>query len=1257
MDQQLEAELRLVARLRGKLWVRRVLAVMWLVLAVASLAVMFGCWLFGWPTHLAALGVLVVAMIVALRVMLLGRRLDRDLRAAARGVEQRFSELDNRLLAAIEQSEGWPPGRYGYLQEQVVGEAVVHSKFNAWDDTVPHATLSRWRLASWLSFAVLVVTTAVLFELPMVTKSLGVAPPGILRHDLKQFQVTVEPGDTTIERGTDLLVLARFSGPLPSNVSVAFGPTADAMQRVAMPKSLDDPIFGGRIAAVPADLVYRVEYDDEHSADYRITVFDFPAVQRIDAELTFPEYTAVPTKRIEDTRQVSAVEGSTVTLICKLNKPVVAAWLSDESNERTNLELVEGVATEYRLAIPVVHTQRYAVHLRDAEGRANKLPPRFTITMLPNRPPELALKFPGRDTAASPLEELQLQATASDDFGLRAFGVTYSLGSDPPKSVALGANTAAHEKRDVEHVIKLEDLKAEPDQLLSYHVWAEDIGPDGQTRRAMSDMFFAEVRPFEEIFRQGEQPSESEMRQQNQNQQQGDGAARQAEQLAELQKKIITATWNLIRKPASATAAEKRAEEIGVVHESQQSAIEQAAGLGQQAQSDRAAEAVAEIVRHMTNAAEQLDRATKSTEPESLQAALAPEQAAYQALLKLRAREHEVIRGQRNQQGRQAGGGGGNRSQRQLNELELDAQENRYETQRTASPLGQQASREDNQVLNRLNELARRQSDLNQRIKELQSELQAADTEQKREELRRQLQRLRDEQQELVRDLDELRDRMDRPENQQRMAEARQDLDQTRSNMRKATESLEQGQLSQSVSSGTRAERELQEARDEFRRRTANQFSDEMRDMRDRARELAETERQLGEQLEQVNQSRRQSLRDDDRKNVREEISRQEERLKDLTQQMTDVSQQSETAEPLLSKQLYDTLREMRQRNLDQRMRMTGEMVQHGFLSEAAQAEQPLRQDIEDLNRRVDRAARSVLGDSTEAMRRALEEVEDLTRDLQKEIAQADPTPSDSQERPEDAQGQRSSVERSARPGGRADEQQRPRDDQGQPGDPGQSRDPNQPGEREGRSERGTRPNDSARPGNHENPESNRESSGQPPNNQQPGQRGGGRGQGQPNTPPSNAESHRAADSADRTGGRDRPQGGRATQDGSERFEVGGWTGPGGPITGERFREWSDRLRDVEEMLDDPELRQGVAAIRDRATGIRRDLKRHSQEPQWPLVRKLIAEPLVELQNRLREELARREPNDKLVPADRDPVPPRFSEQVRRYYERLGSGK
>lgn len=96
-------------------------------------------------------------------------------------------------------------------------------------------------------------------------------------------------------------------------------------------------------------------------------------------------------------------------------------------------------------------------------------------------------------------------------------------------------------------------------------------------------------------------------------------------------------------------------------------------------------------------------------------------------------------------------------------------------------------------------------------------------------------------------------------------------------------------------------------------------------------------------------------------------------------------------------------------------------------------------------------------------------------------------------------------------------------------------------------------------------------------------------------------------------------------------------------------------MRDVEEMVSVPELRTRIAEIRERAQNVRVDLKRHSKDPQWDLVQADIAAPLVEVRQRVSEELARRESNDSLVPIDRDPVPVQYSELVRRYYEELGS--
>ncbi|HVA49795.1 MAG TPA: hypothetical protein VNH11_25735, partial [Pirellulales bacterium] len=88
-----------------------------------------------------------------------------------------------------------------------------------------------------------------------------------------------------------------------------------------------------------------------------------------------------------------------------------------------------------------------------------------------------------------------------------------------------------------------------------------------------------------------------------------------------------------------------------------------------------------------------------------------------------------------------------------------------------------------------------------------------------------------------------------------------------------------------------------------------------------------------------------------------------------------------------------------------------------------------------------------------------------------------------------------------------------------------------------------------------------------------------------------------------------------------------------------------------------PELRAEAARIRERARGMRAELKRHSNEPNWDLVKVEVSRPLYELRDRVAEELLRRTSKDALLPLDRDPVPPKYSEKTRRYYERLGTGR
>jgi hypothetical protein len=1336
IEMDLRRELDCVAHRYRRLRLWSSLAICWFAFAI--LGAIFIWWSRSQtvpsPGMVPALGIL--AVMAAATSAIVALRSARSSDWLARRIERRFPELDARLLTAI--GETRQTHKLGFLQQTVVAEALTHARKNDWETIVSDRSLTLAKFAQTATLCGFVLVLGNLILDDRGNRGLGLLPGG--SNPLAEpITIKVEPEDTGIERGTSLLVMARFDARLPAEVRLAYRKPGAESAVLSMSKSLNDPLFAARIQSVDHDLAYCVQYDDETTRWYKVTVFDYPELVRADARLSFPAYTGMSETVVEDTRSVTAVEGTRLTLIMRLNKPVAEAKLVPDSGRASpngkdskpsdtvsveaaiknslslNADPVE--PNTYTVSLVLDQSRRYRLQLVDADGRKNKLPPEFTINVTPNRPPDVKLVAPARDVQVSPIEELAIKARVYDDFGLRRYGVSYSIAGQPPQEIVLGESAPGKERREVTHVIAFESLKAEPDQLLSYFFWAEDSAPDGSPRRTLGDMYFAEVRPFEEIFRQGEQPTGEQMQQMQQGQQAGQNA-QQAEQLANLQKQIINATWTLVRREISQQPSDKFVPDVQLIGESQTTAKEQAAALGERLDDPRSKAYLESVLAHMDRALAELLRAKDGPAIEALQPALAAEQAAYQALLKLRAREHEVVRANRRQQ-QQGGGGGGNRSQQQLDQLELDNSQNRYETQRSApslrSPEQEAQQRETRQVLNRLRELAQRQEDLNKQVKELQTALEEAKDEKQQEDIRRQLARLRDQQQEILRDTDELRDRMDRPENQERMADSREQLDQTRPNLRRASEALEQGQVSEAAAAGARAGEDLDRLRDEFRQATAGQFNEAVDELRNEAQKLDENQQKLSERLANLNQSNQRSLRDTgDRQQIVENLGQQKQDLQKLLENMRRTIEEAETAEPLLSKQLYDTVRQARRQQPEQALDTSRQLLERAFIDEARAAEREAGQGISDLRKGVEQAAESVLGDETEGLRRAQAELDSLAEQLNREINRAQPDSQqsgqqastnpgenrgasgrqdngesqDAQTAPGDAdqQDERSDQAGSQQKGS----QQKGSQQKGNRGQPGQQKGN---GSRRGAQQRGNQQSSDAeqssqQSGDQQSDEQQvdtqqaggQQSGGKQSNQQRAGGGRGGRGQ-RPGGQEQDQQNQQAGDSEDNQSQDNESQAG-SQQDGQQsgqqggeqrggqqqggghggdlRRFLGGQTGPEGnrdPLTGEGFRDWTDRLRDVEEMVGDPQLRAEAARIRDRATAIRAEFKRHSEAPNWDLVREFIGRPLVELRQSVSEELLRRESRDALVPIDREPVPPEYVEQVRRYYERLGSGR
>ena len=119
--------------------------------------------------------------------------------------------------------------------------------------------------------------------------------------------------------------------------------------------------------------------------------------------------------------------------------------------------------------------------------------------------------------------------------------------------------------------------------------------------------------------------------------------------------------------------------------------------------------------------------------------------------------------------------------------------------------------------------------------------------------------------------------------------------------------------------------------------------------------------------------------------------------------------------------------------------------------------------------------------------------------------------------------------------------------------------------------------------------------------------------------------------------------------------------GGGGTFDGDIFldgyREWIDKLADVEGVLENPELREQVSRVKGTSREIRGEAKLENTPPTWDLVQKNVLGPLVQLNEDLGEEIERLEDEESLAPIDRDPVPDAFAELVQRYYETLGKGE
>jgi hypothetical protein len=949
-----------------------------LALLAASLVLAAAAFVERWlqppDTALLVLAALTAALLLAIAVACAWRVRDRpDDARVARFVEERCPELNDAIVTAVEiRRRVDRPDSFAPL---VVASATARL-----------AQLDRSRVIEPREFraaggraaaAAAGFAIALVLALPFVEKAAQVA---YIRAFPSSISVHVRSGDMRIPAGRPVTIAASVAGRLGTlgRIAPVVSIETAAGQTTTVPMTPSADGFELRIAALERSFKYKVAAGPAQSREYGVTAL-FPArVKRIEVHYDYPAFTGLKPRQESDGGDVYGPAGTRVRLIVHTDKSVASGRLAFAEG-KPGVALARATDRTLESALTIQGEAAYRVGLVDADGLSSEGVEYF-VRVMDDRPPDVHILRPSGDQQITPLEEVPIEARADDDYGIASFEMVYSVGGGAERVVPFSSVGGTAIARIGSRMLAAEDLKVKPGDVIAYYARASDVARAKRSTVARSEIFFLEVKPFNEEYSLA------------QSQAMAAGTGSQIEGLIAAQKEIISATWNLERRSGAGRSAGD-IKDIADAQAELKARAEQAAGANRQrrrfggqpffqiglppaaAQQSAAGDPVRDAVEAMARALQQLQ--TQKTA-----GAIPHEMAALNALLQAQA---EVRKRQVSQQQNAASGNGGNRQSQDLSNLfdrELKRQQKtNYESkaQVETTPETQKADT----ALDKIRDLARRQEELSRQQRELASGGLTEEEKRQLEKLTREQEELRRQAEQAARELGQQQQGAKGAQQGARGAKgaegansAQQDLNRALEQMREAAAQAKQEDAAGAAAKGEEAARQLRRAESQMQNGTPDAKRRALGDLQLESQQVAEAQQRVASEAERLDREGGGAT------DARRRLAGEKEQLADRVDALQQAAQRlgAEAARDLASEKISD------------RMRTGAQALRDGKAGRTAPAEQQIADALDKVARKIGGAdAGGAKGQETEQLAGQLDEVRDarerLAR-LEKQIAE-----------------------------------------------------------------------------------------------------------------------------------------------------------------------------------------------------------------------------------------------------------------------------
>jgi hypothetical protein len=871
--------------------------------------------------------------------------------------------LEAAIISAVEATaDGGSPAHSPRLVEKLVEQAMEQCRSLEDGRQIERSSVRRH--------------SALLAAIAAMTALIVAYGPAYLRHGLSAllvisrsaeasspYSIEVAPGNTKVPRGADQAVTAKLVGFTAADVSVMMRTAPNLpFDRVPLIAAADPGTFEGMLFHLEKETEYFVESNGVRSPAFKLAVVNLPTVQELEVEYRFPAYTNMPPRKAEG-GDVAAIRGTEVVLrvVPTMTTPDGRIVLSEGAAQPLVRQGDGSLVGSFKIG----KQGFYRIELTGPQGEKVEASPQYTIDVIDDQAPSVRFTKPGRDSQASPVEELFLEARADDDYGVKSLQLFYSINGSTPKTIGLFGGSKPMTEVSAGHTIYLEELGLTPGDFVSYYAKASDIDSVQGSKTTTSDIYFVQIRPFKKDYK----PAQSQAMGGGG----GGGAGQQVGQLSQQQREIVAATFNIVRDKAK-TKPEKFRENVVFLNLAQAKLREQVEELVGKLKSRLGAvdPAYNKIAEALPKAAEEMKSAEADLKALKADAALSPEQRALK-LLQDAEQQYELQVAQ--QQGGGGGGGGQNAMAEDLAdlfELELDKLANQYEMQQRAEQQGN--DQQIDQLVEKLKELARRQQQEMERQRRLAQSGQSGGSSSANQRA------LAEEAEKAARQLEQLT---------RNQPQQRQEINDAMKRLQDAADAMRRAAANGSKDGGAQANQALDRLREAQQRLERNQNGRGERDLQRAQRDaeaLAQEQKEVASDVNSLEQQQPGPGRQAKAQALGQRKEAMDAKVADLQQQLEKLANEMRRDEKDAARKLDDAAGSIRDKRIREMIRYTKGALQ-GTSAQSQYArgmEETIGSNLDALQRKVNEAAAAVGKQSKQdAVARAAEKARDLVRGME----------------------------------------------------------------------------------------------------------------------------------------------------------------------------------------------------------------------------------------------------------------------------------